>query len=523
MNRLLKPIIYKLITFSVLFIPGFYFSITLKGYLPDENAYLQTVNRMMNGDLLYRDIFAHVTPLSYYITLLFTRLVGLNILVIKFINTVIFVFTVLITINILKKLTAIYITYTLLVIATLFAYAVPGDMGAGGIYNSLAILVFMICFNITITWHSTESGDRVNWKMKNTTILIMLGMAAGLCLLAKQNIGCLAFVSILLSIVTLRYPFGSKQYLREICYVSVTFVATVTIGFLTIWLNDAVEFFWEYSILSQIVYVEKATISYIGGINTLGRLVFNEPNISYREIGGLMLYLLGPITFVMYLISYLFLSQKDKKRHIIIFWFLISGLILIFPRADLAHVSMAAPVFTIGIIYAWHIIKSQLHIYSIYLLRILLILWLGCWMRYLAGDFIYFTSSRMQISSIPYFRGLIVPKTWHKQTTDLIEEIRKTTNGEKTLILSWDSAIIYLSGNITNPTPFDWYAVNGFGIDGERKVIDLIKSDKIKFVYIKPFGLHPLAPSKLEQYVLDECTLVVNLNDNGLGYIYSFP
>ena len=165
--------------------------------------------------------------------------------------------TVLVSINILKKITSFNITYTLLVTTTIFAYAAPGDMGAGGIYNSLAILFFMLCFNIIITWGSTESGDRFVWRMKNTTILIMLGIVAGLCFLVKQNIGGLTFVSIVLSIATLRYSFDSKQYLREICYVSVPFAITVTLGLLTIWLNDAVEFFWDYSVLGQFIYVEK--------------------------------------------------------------------------------------------------------------------------------------------------------------------------------------------------------------------------------------------------------------------------
>ena len=93
LDRPLYPFILKFTIFSVLFISGFYFSITLNAYRPDETAYLQMANRMMNGDILYRDIFAKVTPLSYYITFLFTSLLGLEILVIKFINTVIFVCT----------------------------------------------------------------------------------------------------------------------------------------------------------------------------------------------------------------------------------------------------------------------------------------------------------------------------------------------------------------------------------------------------------------------------------------------
>ena len=317
--------------------------------------------------------------------------------------------------------------------------------------------------------------------------------------------------------------FDSKQYLREICYVSVPFAITVTLGLLTIWLNDAVEFFWDYSVLGQFIYVEKGSISYIQGVKTLGDLILNDPIINLRQIGAHMLYLIGPITFVMYIISYFFLSQNDRKLHITVFWFLISGFILIFPRADLAHVSLAAPVFTIGIIYAWHIIKPQVHVYSIYLLRILLILWIGFWMRYLAGDFLYFTSDRLQISTIPHFRGLIVPKIWHKNMIDLIKEIKRITGGKKTLILSGDYAIIYLSGNLKNPTPFDWYSVSAYGVSGEQKVIDVIKSGQIKFVYITPLGEYPLAPRKLEQYVLNDGTLVVDLSEKGFGYIYKVP
>jgi hypothetical protein len=144
-------------------------------------------------------------------------------------------------------------------------------------------------------------------------------------------------------------------------------------------------------------------------------------------------------------------------------------------------------------------------------------------MRFLAGDFLYFTSNRFQISTLPHFRGLIVPKIWHKDKIDLIEEIKTITGGEETLILSVEGSIIYLAGNLKNPTPFDFYSVNAFGTDGEQKVIDKINSTQIKFVYINPLGTHPLAPRKLEQYVSNNCTLVVDLSEKGFGYIYTSP
>ena len=49
-----------------------------RSYFSDEAWYLRTLSRMMAGDILYRDIVCHVTPLGHYIGLIFTYLFGIE-------------------------------------------------------------------------------------------------------------------------------------------------------------------------------------------------------------------------------------------------------------------------------------------------------------------------------------------------------------------------------------------------------------------------------------------------------------
>ena len=84
---------------------GFCYS-CLSGFYPgDEAWFLQVVHRMGKGEVLYRDIFFGVTPLSVYITQAFTLLFGYEILAVKAVNALSFALTILLCCRILVQLT----------------------------------------------------------------------------------------------------------------------------------------------------------------------------------------------------------------------------------------------------------------------------------------------------------------------------------------------------------------------------------------------------------------------------------
>ena len=73
-----------------LFILGFGFMLVAGVNVFDESWFLQVLSQLSLGDILYRDVFFGITPLSVYLTYIPIRIFGVQILVVKVVMSLCF-------------------------------------------------------------------------------------------------------------------------------------------------------------------------------------------------------------------------------------------------------------------------------------------------------------------------------------------------------------------------------------------------------------------------------------------------
>ncbi len=124
-----------------LFFLGFFISIADGINMADASWFLQVAHRVTSGDVLYRDVFFGATPLSVYLTALFTTIFGTEILVVKGVMVLCFVLTVLLSCRIVQLL-GVTQGFPFIMVMALIVYAPPEC----AVYQPLANLFFMGCF-----------------------------------------------------------------------------------------------------------------------------------------------------------------------------------------------------------------------------------------------------------------------------------------------------------------------------------------------------------------------------------------
>lgn len=107
-----------------LFIIGFGFTLVAGVNVFDESWFLQVLSRLSSGDILYRDVFFGITPLSVYLTYIPIRIFGVQILVVKAVMSLCFSLTVLLCFHITRQLGLVR-NRAFLLVGVLPVYAPP--------------------------------------------------------------------------------------------------------------------------------------------------------------------------------------------------------------------------------------------------------------------------------------------------------------------------------------------------------------------------------------------------------------
>jgi hypothetical protein len=114
-------------------------------------------------------------------------------------------------------------------------------------------------------------------------------------------------------------------------------------------------------------------------------------------------------------------------------------------------------------------------------------------------------SESYQVSTIPHFRGVLIPVAQHAELRDRVQILSETVSGEPILLLSPYAGFYYLAAGIKNPTPFDYPAITTLTREGEDEVVAAIAGREIRMVCLDSREPSPLReslrPERLERYV----------------------
>jgi hypothetical protein len=508
-----RRVLFTLAAALLLFVYGLGYSVTSGVGMADESWFLQLLHRVSSGEVLYRDIFYGVTPLSVWLSLIPVYLFGAEILVLKAVLSACFVATVLLSSRIAGRLGCNSLQVAL-VAGTLLVYAPPDPNSA---YTPVAYVFLLCCFLFTLSW--LDSG-------KNTA-LALAGAAAALSFLSKQNIGALAMMALVPTVfLGLMRGTGivSRERLSGVILVSATFLGVVLAGLLPVVFAGGFEQFLDYGFMNKRTYLKVSSISYFAGFNSL-LAVFESPSV--KNLAGM--YMALPVVFPFF--AFLFLGaawvRADAARRrvcLCAFFFSSAAFLGAFPRFDFDHLVYMIPIIVLGTACGWQEVRKHLPRRLPGPLAVAVCLWLMIGLgvdltyraRLLGGD-------SYRVSSLPHYRGALMEVPFYHYLLDYKVALAEYAPDGKIFLVFPEAGLGYLASGQKNPTPFDYPIVSAFGLTGEQNVIQRIAKGEIRTVCMRSLAhAHPrlevLRPARLEEHIQ---THMERIEDLGLCTLYT--
>ncbi len=482
-----------------LFVYGFAVNLSNGVNYADESWFLQVVTRVHNGEVLYRDVFIGVTPLSVYITGLFVTVFGDEMLIVKIIVALCFTLTILVTCHIAKQL-APHRSFPLLLALALIVYAPPYPHA---VYQPLAQVFFLGTFAFAVAWVKREP---LNPADNRITLICALGagVIAGLCFATKQNIGGYAFVAFLLTVAASRVaaPQKTSRLLGSTSISALGFGAVVSAIFATIYLSGGINRFIDYGFLNKTTYLNAAAVSYAGQLERLAGLLFPPLWVRFDEFYSSAHFILPPLALVALAIAVLRVDKEGRELVLTVLIFFGAAFLGVFPRVDHDHFVYAVPQIFLGISLVYDRIKPFLSRHSATAVSVVISAWLAFGLFEQVSKIAALKTPAFQLATLPHFYRIPIG-------TDQYNKIRlyaralaeQSLGGNSLFLLLPEAGFYYLVSGLDNPTAFDYPLVTAFGLNGDREVANSIARKEIRAVCLRSYAEPALRPVFLEEYV----------------------
>lgn len=496
----------------------------------DELWNFNFANNVENGLVPYRDFNMVQTPLLPMVNAIFLAIFGNELIVMRILACLLcagVLFTFYKILNLLKANKGI----SLFVVMALF-YMLKDYFCMD--YNFAVLFVTLIIIYIELkrilynkeNINATEVGDTIeslntnkscnqnstnketkennktdlkNNKLNNWKTDLILGILAGICIMLKQSTGAIVTIALLgYNLLLVRSKEEFIQYLKSTGIKILGVLISVTLIFIYLAINGAVDDFWDYCIAGIKTFTNKIPYS---------RLLDNEK--LYIKI----LSIVAPITFMG---TFLYSVFKRNKTFLIISSLSIASFSAAYPIADEVH-------FLIGILPTGIIIcvildflikaivrgisklinkisnrEKYINIWIEYFL-IFMVIGLTAWYGYKSIPNIkdYFANCK---NDVKHFANIVITDYTYQKIQAMDYFIK--SQDKPVYILDAEAALYQIPLDIYYKD-YDMFLIGNIGSKGEEGQIEKLQKDTNKIVIIKSDGvsLNWQNPNKVREYV----------------------
>lgn len=496
----------------------------------DELWNFNFANNVENGLVPYRDFNMVQTPLLPMVNAIFLAIFGNELIVMRILACLLcagVLFTFYKILNLLKANKGI----SLFVVMALF-YMLKDYFCMD--YNFAVLFVTLIIIYIELkrilynkeNINATEVGDTIeslntnkscrqsstnkeikannktdlkNNELNNWKTDLILGILAGICIMLKQSTGVIVTIALLgYNLLLVRSKEEFIQYLKSTGIKILGVLIPVTLIFIYLAINGAVDDFWDYCIAGIKTFTNKIPYS---------RLLDNEK--LYIKI----LSIVAPITFMG---TFLYSVFKRNKTFLIISSLSIASFSAVYPIADEVH-------FLIGILPTGIIIcvildflikaivrgisklinkisnrEKYINIWIEYFL-IFMVIGLTAWYGYKSIPNIkdYFANCK---NDVKHFANIVITDYTYQKIQAMDYFIK--SQDKPVYILDAEAALYQIPLDIYYKD-YDMFLIGNIGSKGEEGQIEKLQKDTNKIVIIKSDGvsLNWQNPNKVREYV----------------------
>ena len=270
----------------------------------DEAWFLQVVHRVTSGEVLYRDVFLGVTPLSVYLLAPLAWVWRSEVWLVRAALVACVAASALLCSVIARRLGSDR-EFSPLLGAALLLLAFPVPVAP---YSPLATFFLLAALAAVLRWdENRDENPARSWQA-----LVLAGVACGMGFASKQNIGLYAFGAALLIVLSSRMRPGEGARRAQLALVSTSFLLSAAVPLVPVWWSGALPEFLDYGFLNKGTYLRRAGVSYFEGLRSLAALLRSDP-LSSALVGNAA-YLIPPLAWAGLAWSWWRSSGPSRRR-----------------------------------------------------------------------------------------------------------------------------------------------------------------------------------------------------------------
>jgi len=466
MNKLIQTLLsihkHKLLEIALFFVALIYYLFFVnKGLvLFDEGYFVHSADRILSGEMPYKDFSLQYGPAYFYTLALFLKLFGSSIIAERFFVLTICLAILGVTFLIINKLRATSYPVILLSLLCVVAYGyplinIPNIMWANVLTALLTTLIYL-------HWHSAHNRRKY-------TYLVIMGILLALSLSLKQNIGVVS-----LGMFNLFILFSKKrpilQAIQDLVIVNGICILP-TLGWIYyFFLRDNI-----YGLLAVVEFSKKFAQS----------IPFTIPPLTFitQPLGIFkLLPYYAPIVFAIFLFGYLFRKTKDWQKLAFALMAVTGFAVAIFPQSDLLHVYPFLGSVLVALLLFGYQSRLKFFIISLIFIHILIGFYLTLFTKSYRYEPLY---SKMNTPlPLPKTAGILVEK---QQAANIIalSDFMKTHTKQNEYILVYPYApMLYFILERKNPSKDPIYHQRTWHFYDDRIILNDMKQKNVKFIVV---------------------------------------
>jgi hypothetical protein len=438
----------------------------------DEAWFLQVVDRVHNGEALYREVFYSPLPLAVDVAAGAAALFGASPFTLDMLASAIATATALMAGLAALRLGCPRTVAAAAAVATIVI--APPDNTT--IYGGFATL-FALAALATLVGGGGLTTRRV----------VLAGAFVGLAFASKQNVGALTAIAAAIGVLV---GGGRGRALSLLAGAAGVVVALIVVP---VAVRSSLGQLVELGFLGKGDYLRTAGVSYRATVDAAleqlraGRLLHDRYG-SLTELPSVLL----PLVAFPAVAAGLVLGRGDRRGLAVAGCFAVATMIGAYPRMDYVHLSAAAPCLVVATAGAWAQIPPRLRRRADLAVLAALLAW---------GAVLVVTSVRaadqLTVSTLPRVDGVRL-----SPDAERIGEAwrRGLRPGMRVFVIRADAGFAYLVSGAVNPTRFDYPAASNIG-DGELRELERqIDSGSIPYACVG-VNRNPLDVPALEDLV----------------------
>lgn len=469
------------------------------GESADAAFAVQVANRLVQGEVLYRDVFFGVTPLSAYLLSALVYLLGPELVAVKALIALCLTLTLLTTLGLARALGVTARGRLALGLAS-FAHGTLTLAHGDSLYTPLAVMFAMAAWSAVLRLFARSPTPASDGRAARRPLYWSVAWCA-LAFASKQNIGLLTLAGTLAAtLLSLRRSGASSSQLSAEGARGAGLFCLLTAGLLApIAWSGATEAFFDYAFLNKGTYLKLGSVSYFESLRGLFEGPYDGAYFEalfFRE-QALLWPLLGLLA-----VATAWRKSMFAALRIPLSLFLATGLLFAYPRPDVWHILATGPAIFVCVAAAWSLPSAQR--LTVWPRRIGFALVLAGLLALVAPYVLRPLTSgaggERALGDFTPFKGLWLPRA-HLERRRAEATALSALRPERPFIVAQEAGLFSLLGKLQNPTPYDYPFATAFGRTGQERVARAIAEGAIRAVCKKMPGTLRLAPAQVLQAV----------------------